>query len=193
MLSNSPRPYQYMMPYFVLVILVFFAGITFAYYYSQLCGTSTQTAMAGGDLSDTMRVDTTIHPIVEPTEKKVLRIMFNTSKPVGSPLEFVPIQPYLDVVIGEPAMAFFMARNLSSKTLIGLSVYSTTPEDFAQYLAKIQCFCFEEQRFRPHELIELPVFFYIDTAVKDDPHFKKIDHIVLNYSFFPVRSTAASF
>jgi cytochrome c oxidase assembly protein Cox11 len=37
------------------------------------------------------------------------------------------------------------------------------------YFNKIQCFCFEEQRLKPNEEVDMPVFFYVDPSFLDDP------------------------
>jgi hypothetical protein len=42
------------------------------------------------------------------------------------------------------------------------------PDKAALYFNKIQCFCFEEQRLRPGEAVDMPVFFYIDPELADD-------------------------
>lgn len=52
------------------------------------------------------------------------------------------------------------------------------------FFNKIQCFCFEEQRLRPKESIDMPVFFYIDPEFATDRRLKNVDHITLSYVFF---------
>ena len=52
------------------------------------------------------------------------------------------------------------------------------------FFNKIQCFCFEEQRLRPGESIDMPVFFYIDPEFATDRRLKNVDHITLSYVFF---------
>eukprot|EP01013_Petalomonas_cantuscygni_P044776 TRINITY_DN9416_c0_g1_i1.p1 TRINITY_DN9416_c0_g1~~TRINITY_DN9416_c0_g1_i1.p1 ORF type:complete len:315 (+),score=66.90 TRINITY_DN9416_c0_g1_i1:68-1012(+) len=163
-------------------------GFFFAFYSSLFCGgrTPEQTATPGGSLTDAMRVDTTVSPIAPPATKEVVRVNFNCVTMKGSGLEFVPMQPYIDVVVGEPTLAFFLGVNRSQDTIIGLSTYNVVPEELAQYFAKIQCFCFEEQRFRPKEVIEMPVFFYLDASARDDPIYKKTNELLVSYHFFPL-------
>ena len=52
------------------------------------------------------------------------------------------------------------------------------------FFNKIQCFCFEEQRLRPRESIDMPIFFYIDPEFATDRRLRNVDHITLSYCFF---------
>jgi cytochrome c oxidase assembly protein subunit 11 len=54
----------------------------------------------------------------------------------------------------------------------------------APYFAKIECFCFEEQKLLAGEEVDLPLFFFIDKDFMDDPLMNDIDDIVLSYTFF---------
>jgi hypothetical protein len=53
----------------------------------------------------------------------------------------------------------------SDKAVTGVSTYNVVPDKMAYYFNKIQCFCFEEQRLRGREVVDMPVFFYIDPEV----------------------------
>lgn len=52
------------------------------------------------------------------------------------------------------------------------------------YFNKIQCFCFEEQRLRPGETVDMPIFFYIDPEFVTDRRLHNVDHVTLSYVFF---------
>ena len=58
------------------------------------------------------------------------------------------------------------------------------PPQAGLYFNKIQCFCFEEQRLGAHEEIDMPVFFYIDPAIFDNPSTEDVHSITLSYTFF---------
>lgn len=53
----------------------------------------------------------------------------------------------------------------------------------APYFAKVECFCFDEQRLLAGEEVDLPIFFFIDKDFMDDPLMQDIDDIVLSYTF----------
>ena len=42
----------------------------------------------------------------------------------------------------------------------------------------------EEQRLGPHEEIDMPVFFFIDPEICDDPSMESCNAITLSYTFF---------
>ncbi|CAD2222988.1 cytochrome c oxidase assembly protein subunit 11 [Angomonas deanei] len=124
-----------------------------------------------------------------PVAKKLLKVSFLSDVGNTMPIVFVPLQKEVEVLIGEPALAFFSAYNRSNRTLLGVSSYTIAPSEVTNYLNKIQCFCFEEQRFKPHELVEMPVFFYIDRDFLNDPLVNWLDEVIVNYTFFNLEKT----
>ncbi|XP_026192154.1 cytochrome c oxidase assembly protein COX11, mitochondrial [Cyclospora cayetanensis] len=100
------------------------------------------------------------------------------------PWTFQPLQQQIKVAPGESALAFYRAKNLTDKPIIGMSVYHVIPAEAGQYFNKIQCFCFEEQLLSPHEEVDMPVFFFIDPAILEDPRLEQMRHITLSYIFF---------
>lgn len=70
--------------------------------------------------------------------------------------------------------------------MTGYSLYNVTPDKAAFYFNKIQCFCFEEQRLRAGETLDMPVFFYIDPEFATDWNCRNINDITLSYIFHKV-------
>ena len=85
---------------------------------------------------------------------------------------------------GETALAFYRAENKTERAVDGISTYNVIPFEAGAYFNKIQCFCFEEQRLNPGEVVELPVFFYIDPEFTEDPKMEGVNEITLSYTFF---------
>lgn len=74
----------------------------------------------------------------------------------------------------------------SSRSCAGVSTYNVAPQQAGAYFNKIQCFCFEEQRLRAGEKVDMPVFFYLDPEFATDPRMRSISHLTLSYTFFKV-------
>jgi len=113
-------------------------------------------------------------------------VQFNADVADGMPWKFVPTQREVRVKPGESALAFYTAENQSSTPITGVSTYNVTPMKAGVYFNKIQCFCFEEQRLLPGEQIDMPVFFYIDPEIEEDPRMDGINNLILSYTFFKV-------
>lgn len=58
----------------------------------------------------------------------------------------------------------------------------------APYFAKVECFCFEEQRLLAGEEVDLPILFFIDRDFVDDPTMRDVQDVVLSYTFLCVAS-----
>jgi cytochrome c oxidase assembly protein Cox11 len=54
----------------------------------------------------------------------------------------------------------------------------------APYFAKVECFCFEEQKLLAGEEVDMPLLFFIDRDMIDDPLMQDVDDVVLSYTFF---------
>jgi len=127
-----------------------------------------------------------------PTGKRI-KVHFNAETSTALPWKFTPQQRFVTLKPGETSLAFYTAKNTSEKDIIGIATYNVTPSKVAPYFAKIECFCFEEQKLLAGEEIDMPLFFFIDKDFMDDPLMSDIDDIVLLYTFFKARRNAQGF
>lgn len=102
--------------------------------------------------------------------------------------KFKPQQREIKVVPGETALAFFTAHNPTNKPVTGVATYNVTPAKAGIYFNKIQCFCFDEQRLKAGEEVDMPIFFYIDPEFADDPFMNDVKDICLSYVFFKAKN-----
>ena len=115
---------------------------------------------------------------------KLVTVRFDTTINDIMPWSFVPVQLDVKVVPGETALSFFRVTNHSNKAITGVATYNVHPPKMGLYFQKIQCFCFEEQRLLPGETVDMPVFFFIDPEMLEDPQVSYITDVTLSYTFF---------
>ena len=113
-----------------------------------------------------------------------INILFNADVARELDWTFVPSQRKQIVKLGENTLAFYVAKNISSNSITGVATFNVTPPKIGKYFSKIDCFCFEEQKLVSGQEIEMPVSFYIDPKILEDPNVKHLNSIVLSYTFF---------
>ena len=86
--------------------------------------------------------------------------------------------------IGENKLVEYEATNLSNVSSSGTATFNVLPEKVGPSFIKTQCFCFEKQTLEPNQSVKMPVVFYIDPSITDDPGMADIDTITLSYTFF---------
>ncbi len=86
--------------------------------------------------------------------------------------------------VGENMRVEYIATNNSNVVNIGTATFNVLPEKVGPYFIKTQCFCFEKQTLNPNESVNMPVVFYIDPSIAEDPTMKDIETITLSYTFF---------
>ena len=101
--------------------------------------------------------------------------------------KFTPLQHETTIKVGQNALAFYQAENLTDKPIIGMATYNVTPDKAGQYFSKVACFCFERQLLHPNQRMDMPVQFYIDPEIMDDPDLEDVNLITLSYTFFEVK------
>jgi cytochrome c oxidase assembly protein subunit 11 len=122
---------------------------------------------------------------------RTITVRFDGSVAQNLPWKFEPEVNKMDVKVGETALTFFRATNMSDKPVTGQAAYNVTPEALGVYFKKIACFCFNEQTLKPHQTVEMPVTFFVDPKMADDPDTKILTDVTLSYIFYPVTKAAA--
>jgi cytochrome c oxidase assembly protein Cox11 len=118
-----------------------------------------------------------------PTDR-IVTVFFDTNVAPGLPWRFTPVQRSVKLHLGEDAIAFFEAQNLSDHPIVGHAAFNVTPEKIGIYFKKIQCFCFNEERLGPGEKVQMPVTFFVDPRLATDPSTTEVHEITLAYTFF---------
>jgi cytochrome c oxidase assembly protein subunit 11 len=114
-----------------------------------------------------------------------ITVRFDANVNSALPWRFRPAQKEITLRLGEPGLAHYTAANLSDVPLVGTATFNVTPHKAAQYFAKVECFCFSEQRLEPGQEASLPVSFYVDPAITEDANARDVGAITLSYTFFP--------
>jgi cytochrome c oxidase assembly protein subunit 11 len=102
------------------------------------------------------------------------------------PWEFRPEKTTETVTLGGRHLAIFVAHNRSDKPIVGQASYNIEPEQAASYFNKVQCFCFTRQVLKPGEEVRMPVIYFVDPKITDDPDTRDVEQITLSYTFHPV-------
>lgn len=110
-------------------------------------------------------------------------VKFDASLERDMPWEFKPVEREMVVRIGETGLAFYEAHNPTDEPIAGTASYNVAPYSTGGYFTKIACFCFELQVLQPGETVMMPVSFYVDPEIVNDPEAKHTGHITLSYTF----------
>jgi cytochrome c oxidase assembly protein subunit 11 len=165
---------------FVVVLMVgaSYAAVPFYNWFCRATGFNGTTQVA------------TAAPTSAPLTRKIA-VRFDANVTGGLPWKFEPEQNEIEVRIGEVVTVYYNVTNQSARTTTGQASYNVAPLTVGAYFEKINCFCFTEQTFAPGEKREMPVVFYVDPKIVDDPDNDTLNTITLSYTFYPVREPVA--
>ena len=116
--------------------------------------------------------------------EQTVTVRFDGSTVRGMPWEFKPVTKPVEIHIGETSLAFFEAYNPTDRVIAGTASYNVSPFSVGGYFTKIDCFCFTEQVLQPGQRVTMPVTFYVDPEMIDDPESAGVTTITLSYTFF---------
>ncbi len=119
-------------------------------------------------------------------ESRRMTIRFDANTNSDLAWQFKAAQASTEVIVGESSLAFYEATNRSDQDTWGTATFNVTPLEAGSYFVKTDCFCFEAQKLAAGESVDMPVAFYIDPELEDDPYLQDVTTITLSYTFFPI-------
>ena len=122
--------------------------------------------------------------------ERTVEVFFDARTHAGLPWRFKPNERRINIQLGEKGITSYTAVNRAGRPTGGTAIYNVTPAKAGQYFHKIQCFCFERQILNPGQKANMPLLFFVDPAMAEDPALSDVSAITLTYTFFPDRSEA---
>lgn len=170
----------------LLLLVLLVAGMTgLAYASVPLYRLFCQVTGYGGT---TQRADT----FTGPGGGQALQVRFDATVNPALDWRFLPAQRSMQLTTGENAMAYYVAENLGREAVTGTATFNVTPDRAGLYFTKVECFCFTEQVLLPGQRVDMPVSFYIDPEIADDPDLADLATITLSYTFFRAEDQSAA-
>ncbi|WP_174872914.1 cytochrome c oxidase assembly protein [Vogesella oryzae] len=140
--------------------------------YDALCRATGLGKLLQPDAISTSPATTLAAPIV---------LTFDATVQPGLPWQVRPLVSTLKARPGEFVRVDYEITNASNRRVIGQAIPRYLPAAAAEYVKKLDCFCFAQQAFEPRQTKRFPVVFVVDKSVPAG-----IDSITLAYTIFDV-------
>ncbi|WAC27371.1 cytochrome c oxidase assembly protein [Ancylobacter sp. SL191] len=124
--------------------------------------------------------------------ERTVEVRFDANVAPGLNWSFAPEMRSMQVRVGETKLAYYRVKNRGTTPVTAAATYNVTPAQSGPYFAKMQCFCFTDQTLQPGESLDMPVIFFVDPSLAEDPEMKGLKTITLSYTFFPKAAPVAA-
>ena len=121
---------------------------------------------------------------VEAMVLEPITINLLTSVHPDLPWNFKPLEPEIAVRPGEVVTIEYMVENFGNDETTGIATFAYFPNQFGNYIRKINCFCYDAQTLKPKQKDKYIVVFLIDPEVTKDSKTKNVKEITIQFIFF---------
>ena len=146
--------------YLILIFLLFL--ILFFYFFISKFQKERDKVLASEPIS--INLLTSVHPTLlwnfEPLEKKII------------------INP------GKVTTIEYVVENLGDEETTGIATFAYFPNQFGNYISKINCFCYDAQTLKPKQKDKFTLILLIDPEVTKDNKTKDIKEATIQFTFF---------
>jgi len=88
------------------------------------------------------------------------------------------------VMPGEVTTIEYIVENLNNKETTGIATFAYFPDQFGEYIRKLNCFCYDAQTLKANEKSKYSVVVLIDPEVTKDSKTKNIKEVTIQFTFF---------
>lgn len=172
--SSSSSTVRLVKRLFLVVVGMFGFGFAMVPLYDVICDI---TGLNGKTSGRYAAAESELVPVGE----REITVQFMAHNGAGMQWDFGPNEAQVKVRPGEVKVVSYRASNPSGQTMIGQAIPSVAPNEAAQYLKKIECFCFAEQELAAGEEVDMAIRFFVDENIPE-----KITKLTLSYSLFDI-------
>ena len=97
---------------------------------------------------------------------------------------FKPMKSKITTMPGEVTTVEYMVENIGNKESTGIATFSYFPDQFANYITKINCFCYDAKTLKSEEKDKFILVLLIDPKVTKDSKTKDMKNATIQFTFF---------
>ena len=121
---------------------------------------------------------------VEAIVLEPITINLLTSVHPDLPWNFKPLEPKISVRPGEVITIEYIVENLDDNKTTGIATFAYFPNQFGNYISKINCFCYDAQTLKAKQRNKYTLILLIDPEVTKDSKTKNIKEATIQFTFF---------
>ena len=158
----------------VVAIIMFAFGYALVPLYKKICEVT--------GVYDLIKPDEIVNTQVDESRTVVMEFDANTRSDIGWQLD--PLDFKMDVHPGELVHATFRLTNPTDTSFDAQAIPSYGPQHAAQFVKKLECFCFTQQTINAGETRDFSVVFVLDPTLPSD-----VGTVTLSYTMFEIEGT----
>ena len=97
---------------------------------------------------------------------------------------FKPVKSKINVKPGEVVTVEYIVENFGNEKSTGIATFAYFPNQLANYITKINCFCYDAQTLNANEKNKFILVLLIDPEVTKDSKTKTIKEATIQFTFF---------
>ena len=97
--------------------------------------------------------------------------------------EFKPVKKKILVKPGEVTTIEYLVENLGPEESTGIATFVYFPNQFGNYISKINCFCYDAQTLKPNQKDKFILVLLIDPEVTKDNKTKNAKEVTIQFTF----------
>ena len=154
-----------------IAILMFGFGYALVPLYKKICEVTGVYSLT--------KPDEVVNTQVDESRSIVLEFDANSRNETG--WEIIPLENRKTVHPGELVQVTFKLTNPTATTFEAQAIPSYGPKEAGQYVKKLECFCFTQQKIKANETRDFPVVLVIDPELPKD-----VTTVTLSYTMFEI-------
>ncbi len=113
-----------------------------------------------------------------------ITIKLITSVHPNLPWNFQPTKSEIVVKPGDVTRVEYLVENFGNKETTGVATLAYYPNEFGNYINKINCFCYDAQTLKPKQQNKFTLILLVDPKVAKDSRTKNIKEGIIQFTFF---------